>query len=244
MRFFTSTLPLLALVAPAALAAPVENVNAEIQNIEERAASTALTKVQLPTNTLPAPAAGLVLRWIGLGVGTQNYTCATADSTAVPASAGAVATLYDISALNNDPLASMKIPSMSSLALGASMVSKSVLEMYLRAMGYNKALGEHFFNETMTPTFHLSKLKNPVPAPELFSKKVANMPAPATACKGTKGEGAVDWLYLEDVGTSISGVKAVYRVETAGGKAPATCAGQKSTVNVPYAAQYWFYGLP
>jgi hypothetical protein len=48
----------------------------------------------------------------------------------------------------------------------------------------------------------------------------------------------VPWLHLAD-GQNLSrgGIDTVYRVETAGGKAPETCTGQDATFTVPYAAQ-------
>lgn len=39
------------------------------------------------------------------------------------------------------------------------------------------------------------------------------------------------------------GVREVYRVNTAGGAAPATCVGQKAAFEVQYAAEYWFFGI-
>jgi hypothetical protein len=48
-----------------------------------------LNNLVIPSSTLPPPT-GLVLKFVGLGIGTQNYTCATPSSTAVPASDGAL----------------------------------------------------------------------------------------------------------------------------------------------------------
>ena len=89
-------------------------------------------------------------------------------------------------------------------------------------------LGEHYFDATHVPTFDLS--------PQigfLKAKKAGDIAAPV--------EGAVDWLKLDAVEGS-KGLGEVYRVETAGGKAPGTCEGLVGVVEVPYAAQYWFYG--
>lgn len=115
--------------------------------------------------------------------------------------------------------------------------------MYLMAEGYNQWLGNHFFTEK-TPTFSLYKTQT-TPHPLAMVTKKGDQAAPATACKGTKGEGAVKWLYLFDSAVpelSQGGVNTVYRLETAGGSPPATCAGQKKYFEVPYAAQYWVYG--
>ena len=63
-------------------------------------------------------------------------------------------------------------------------------------------------------------------------------------CEGREGQGAVDWLFLgEDASGRSSGVKAVYRVEVAGGKSLG-CGGvaEGRVAGSAYAAEYWFYG--
>jgi len=59
------------------------------------------------------------------------------------------------------------------------------------------------------------------------------------------GTAAVDWLALGEVqGMGSVGLKEVYRVDTAGGGAPETCAGvaEGGVVSVPYSASYQFFG--
>ncbi|KAL5409199.1 hypothetical protein PMIN04_011130 [Paraphaeosphaeria minitans] len=198
---------------------------------------------KMPANTLPAPT-GLELKYVLLGVGTQNYTCLTNNATAEPDTTGATAKLYDLGTrLNTDPLAQWKIPAISGLALSLSAFGTWQLDMYLRAEGYNQWLGNHFFT-LKTPTFSLYKTKS-TPHPLAMVSKKADQDAPKTACQGTKGEGAVKWLYLVDEAVpevSQGGVNTVYRVETAGGNKPATCRGQGRYFEVSYAAQYWVYG--
>lgn len=67
--------------------------------------------------------------------------------------------------------------------------------------------------------------------------------APAGAMKGVggKGDGAVAWLKLCALGGEGESLKEVYRVQTAGGNPPASCAGMPSAFEVQYAAQYWFF---
>lgn len=138
-------------------------------------------------------------------------------------------------------MAQWKIPTISGLALSLSAFGTKQLDMYLRAEGYNEWLGNHFFT-LKTPTFSLYKVKaNPYPI-AMVGKK-ADMDAPKTACQGTKGEGAIKWLYLlDEANLSQGGVNTVYRLETAGGNKPKQCKGQKQHFEVPYAAQYWVYG--
>ena len=73
----------------------------------------------------------------------------------------------------------------------------------------------------------------------LYGKKIADIKAPASSNKGPAGTGAVDWLALTAKNGSV-GLKEVYRLETAGGAAPANCTNT-SMISVQYAAEYWFY---
>ncbi|KAK5999630.1 hypothetical protein QM012_005287 [Aureobasidium pullulans] len=169
----------------------------------------------VPLNGLPAPGA-LSLEYITLGVGTQNYSCSAAGAT--PTAIGAVASLYDASLLK--PLAkSSLIPSFAAVA-------------YSTHTWFNlPTLGHHFFSAAGVPTFDLESHGF------LSAKKVASVPAPSGSINAS-----VPWLFLEDDGREVSrNLKAVYRVETAGGSAPATCSAA-GVIEVPYAAEYWFYG--
>lgn len=197
-----------------------------------------------PKNDLPAPD-GLQLKYVLLGVGTQNYTC-NGNETAAPGTTGAVAKLYDIGTrLNRDPLAPWKISSISGLALSLSSFP-NLLDGYLMLEGYNEWMGNHFFTQmdatTSIPTFYLDHVKA-TPFPIAMVTKKNAVDAPKSACPGTKNEGAIQWLQLVDEkGLSAGGVNTVYRVETAGGNKPAVCKDQKATFEVPYTAQYWVYG--
>jgi hypothetical protein len=177
--------------------------------------STSPAQNTVPLNGLPAPDA-LSLKYITLGVGTQNYSCSASGAT--PTAIGAVADLYDASLLLA-PAKSSLIPSFAAVA-------------YSTHTWFNlPTLGHHFFSAAGVPTFDLENRGY------LSAKKVANVPAP----KGSI-QPSIDWLFLQDDGRGVSkNLKAVYRVETAGGSAPATCSSA-GVVKVPYAAEYWFYG--
>lgn len=103
-------------------------------------------------------------------------------------------------------------------------------------------VGKHFFSNatgTNTPIFALDQLPAPYPVAQVA--KLNETAAPADACPGLKGEGAVKWLYLKDSkGASVGGIDAVYRIETAGGSAPATCKGMPDRFEVKYATQCKF----
>ncbi|KKA26892.1 hypothetical protein TD95_003262 [Thielaviopsis punctulata] len=224
-----------------------------------RSSSCKAHAVSLPTNSngtpLPSPPAGLSLKYIGLGHGYQNYTCATAGSS--PVATGALAILYD--ALPLYPGHSPSSLSLSSwLALPAAALSTPIAlnlspftpHVALSAEGASvspfpaspaplslthslPAIGKHFFDATGTPNFFVG------PHDHMVATKLAAQNAPSDAPTGPHGEAAVTWLYLGDKGNS-TGLSAVYRVETAAGQAhECTQAGEDSSV---YAAFYFFYG--
>lgn len=219
-------------------------------------------------DNLVAPAAGLILKRIAIGHGIQNYSCEAVPS-AVPSAKGALAVLYDITplypgtpkaldtrakfdALSSTTLWTKAIPlnlaNPAAAAAGAVLPTKQYgataqpfkapRSLDFQGMAPIKFLGHHYFDAEGSPTFDLIEagLKASV-------KKTGETNQPATADKGPVGTGAVKWLLLEDNGKGLSnGIKAVYRVITAGGGAD-TCAKAGDGVHsVPYTAQYWFYG--
>lgn len=175
---------------------------------------------------LPAPTGSPSI--IALGVGTQNYTCNSTTSTY--SSNVAVADLYDITTT----IKSNSKDSLCKLYLQNSQDCNSEdnpLQLNL--------IGDHYFDSSSKPNFDFSRSEQGW----LQAKKGAGVSAPATASKGVKGEanGAIDWLYLLDNGAGVSEeLLSVYRVETAGGKPPASCSGEEQ-IQIPYAAEYWFY---
>ena len=92
-------------------------------------------------------------------------------------------------------------------------------------------VGKHFFVDSTTPEFDVNSLGNTV----LKKAQETDAPNPASDVK---------WLRLvAQASGTTSQVKTIYRVETVGGKAPATCAGQTpgKVFTVDYKAQYWFF---
>jgi hypothetical protein len=178
--------------------------------------TTSTTKQNtVPLNGLAAPS-NLSLKYIALGMGTQNYSCSAAN--AIPKSTGAIAVLYDATLLAS-PSSAALIPAFASVAYS------------MRSWYGLPTLGHHFFSASGVPTFDLGGKGF------LSAVKVGGVPAPVGSLPGS-----VDWLDLIDDGRGVSrGLKAVYRVETAGGSAPAVCS-KAGVVKVDYDAEYWFYG--
>lgn len=93
------------------------------------------------------------------------------------------------------------------------------------------SIGEHFFVDNTTPAFAILRLGN------TQVKKAEEAPAPNAAQD-------VKWLRLQTQASgTTSEVKQVYRLNTVGGLAPATCEGKAvgETITVNYSAQYWLY---
>ncbi|KAK1825817.1 hypothetical protein QBC39DRAFT_38440 [Podospora conica] len=217
---------------------------------------------------LTPPAAGLVLKRIAIGHGIQNYSC-DASPSAVPVAKGALAVLYDATplypgtpkaldtrakfdALSTQTLWTKAIPlnlaNPAAAAAGAVLPSKQYgaaaqpwkapRNLEFQGLPPIKFLGHHYFDAEGQPTFDLTEagLKASV-------KKTGEVNQPANADAGPLGTGSVKWLLLEDNGKGLSnGVKAVYRVITAGGGGDACAKAGEGLHSVPYTAQYWFYG--
>lgn len=178
----------------------------------------------------------------------QNYTCGS-DPSQPPVQTGATATLFNASCLSTTrpKLLALVTPAVLSFPTPPS-TSKQIFPANLLLSG------QHYFSDPKTPVFNLHTPNHNYGI--WFGKKIANVTAPDTAVKNTglKGEAAVPWLKLQvlDVGAQGSdvrqedteaGVKEIYRVNTHGGSAPATCAGKhEGEFEIDYAAEYWFYG--
>ncbi|OLN86402.1 hypothetical protein CCHL11_06349 [Colletotrichum chlorophyti] len=215
----------------------------------------------LPVNgngiELPQPPADVVLKYIALGHGIQNYTCTTSNTTGqlTATATGALAGLYDASAyypnqgadslpsvdlfngLTRNALYGTPLPLKSDgvTRYGASLSDPfpAPAPLVLPSIKPLPQLGVHYFDSKGVPTF---KVKEDV----FKGGKLDGTKAPDSADPGPEKTGAVDWLFLGDKGES-KGITYVYRVITGGGVAhPCTEAGVSDSV--PYATYYWFYG--
>jgi Protein of unknown function (DUF3455) len=165
--------------------------------------------------------------FVAIGRGTQNYTCASPSAT--PVAVGAVATLFDFTSMAYTSEEKLHQTVRKLVYLSLATILKS-----LKSTPF-QILGHHYFSANSIPTFNLSR-ENDI----LYAKKIASINAPTDADIGPDKTGAVPWLALDNNGGSI-GLQEVYRVETAGGKAPPLCTSQ-GNLTIEYAAEYWFYG--
>ncbi|KAJ5634776.1 hypothetical protein N7528_002618 [Penicillium herquei] len=225
-----------ALPSPLSVATAFSRISTELDSLSLGNCST--PHAVLPLNStsvqLPAPSSNLTLKYIAIGRGTQNYTCANSTSAAVPFSVGAAATLFDASCIAAQSM--NLLHEMPAVAGSAPVGSLGFLAELLShtTNSSNLILGEHYFNAAGDPVLdlRLSGLSD-----WIVATKTASVNAPQLSSTANQN---VAWLQLERL--SGSGIEEVYRVETYQGSAPATCSGLNKTVVVQYAAEYWFYG--
>lgn len=179
---------------------------------------------------LPPPSAGLLLKHVAIGRGTQNYTCDTTDSAAVPVSIGAVATLFNASCVAAvDPDHLQMLPK---IFLQVSMADSEDTDSVPSGLTMS---GRHFFTNITTPFFDLDTSSQILGTAACYKNNSAT--ADSDAPEDRQGELAVPWLKLLARPGATGGLQEIYRVETAGGSAPATCSGMPSSFEVDYAAQ-------
>jgi hypothetical protein len=211
-------------------------------------------------SSLPRPSEDV--KYTLLGLGYQNYSCSTSNTWVQnTAAAGAIASLYDITALitttssdsyTRTTLATFEqclqsthctpSPDNDYCATCHRLSSAPVSTLsYVRSLASSAYAGRHFFDHrsgAQAPNFDVVPYRNDF----LACKKAAAVHAPADAYPGANGLGAVDWLYLVDSAEGLShGLHSVYRVNTAGGVAPSTCEHPGDLLQVPYSAEYWLY---
>jgi len=201
-----------------------------------------ISKAMMPAAPipLPGPSAGLTLKHVAIGRGTQNYTCGT-NATAAPTAIGAVADLFNATSVAATYPEILDV--MPSAALQFNLTTKPNTTISTTLSPMNLALsGHHFFTDLTTPFFNLDAAG--LNLGQTGTSKTNSTAAPAAALKGVNnvGNGAVPWLKLTAKAGGKGNLAEVYRLNTAGGNPPATCAGMTgSTFVVEYAAEYWFY---
>jgi hypothetical protein len=171
-------------------------------------------------HALPLPAADKTLKYLTLGRGIVTYECnSTIPGDDQPAYLYQNTDLYDVA-----PLA-QNLPSEDALhALVPQFCGYDYSELRNTSMNcvgriYNQ------FGHTIVNLFGFN-------VPEFTIEIAWAIPSPAGhAVNGYWG-----------LSTTLDKDWEVYRVETAGGVTPTTCKGhENSTINIAYAAEYWFY---
>jgi len=200
--------------------------------------STAKTSQPTLPSSFSIPA-GQTQKFVALGLGTQNYSCAT---TGKFASAGALATLFDIRAIDNSPISA----NITQLALAIFTINRAAVTAVEKLLSKTPVeLGQHFFianpygaPPAILPEFNFVSSQHD-PSAFVIANKTGDVPAPNNPSVN------VDWLELVNVQKTTpvsSGTLAntIFRLSTAGGQPPTSCTGSQTT-QIPYAAKYYFY---
>jgi len=197
--------------------------------------SKAVMPVASPT-ALPGVSAGLKLKHVAIGRGTQNYTCDTTNSTTAPVSIGAVATLYNATCIAStypDLLAMLPGVALQFNLTSADQASLSPSNLAIS--------GHHFFSNTTTPSFNLDTTAMSLGIAPCSKNNSVNAPTTAVVGQNDVGYGAVAWLKLLTRVGATGNLEEIYRINTAGGNPPKDCTGMPPTFEIQYAAEYWFW---
>lgn len=207
-----------------------------------------LSNISMDYGALPPPSPGLKLWHIGVGRGTQNYSCPVEKGeTAPPTALGAVAKLYNLTCATG--------------YYGSDRVNDFTNTIALQDKNANLAIsmlqsGNHYFPDltATTPVFNLNMGNPNTNYGVVFAGKKANVTAPAGAGKSQDGSAAVPWLklaakdplpaeYNVRVEDQRAGIREIYRLNTAGGAGPKDCSGGLlgKSFTREYAAEYWFW---
>jgi len=220
MRSFIASTVLLALAAlPSTLAAPRKFFGCSVT-----------ARPNIPAGSLIAANDALKVQFVGLGLGTQNYSCSAEGK---PVSAGAVASLYDVSCLAGTPFFS----NLTDLAMrlgGARQRTAVNSAISVNLGGSPIKLGDHYFISNaaggISPKFDLTASQKT--SSFVVAKKINGIASP-------QGAANVDWLQLEKVEGTIG--SQVFRLDTRLGQPAATTCTPGSTIPPSqYAAMYWF----
>ncbi|KAJ6596144.1 hypothetical protein DFH09DRAFT_905333 [Mycena vulgaris] len=192
--------------------------------------------MDLPANqtALVSPTSGPL--FVMLGVGIQNYTCS--DTTLSYASIGAVASLFDISCLEDEP----EFSTVQTTAFYAweTASDKTKATSIGRRVGAPKLLGFHYFVTSpsgtgLSPKWDFTstgKFAGNSTA-YVIGAKVGDIVAPTTPSTN------IDWLTLKNVEGGLA--SQIFRIDTVAGQPPTSCVAGSSPISVKYTAKYYLY---
>ncbi|KAE9404663.1 putative malate dehydrogenase [Gymnopus androsaceus JB14] len=195
-------------------------------------------EINLTGTKLPAPS--FPPMFIGLGMGTQNYTC---QENGTFVNVGALAELFDISCLYGTR-GFEDLPSAAFKAWNNSVntnVFDSLAVISHHVLKFPFTLGQHYYTTNpvtgsgLTPKWDFTSATFAGDsAAFVVGNKTDDVPAPINSAVN------IDWVYL----TNLTGTLAneIYRVDTQGGQPPTSCIPGSPEIFVKYTTVYWFTG--
>ncbi|KAI0078332.1 putative malate dehydrogenase [Panus rudis PR-1116 ss-1] len=193
-------------------------------------------KLEAPSG-LAAPTAPTA-RFVGLGVGVQNYTCSAGGTFT---NVGAVAELFDISCLPAVAFDEVTDIVFDVWEKAPKQVTAQSIIGALAIFNPPIVLGQHFFitnpitGSGLSPKwdFTSASLKGH-PNAFVVGARTGDVVAPNDPSTN------IDWLSLSAAQGDLA--SQIFRVETRGGQPPTSCTPGTPDISVKYVSQYWFFG--
>ncbi|KAG1753597.1 uncharacterized protein EDB91DRAFT_1098776 [Suillus paluster] len=194
-------------------------------------------RLQVPAGQAQLVAPTYAPSFIGIGVGTQNYTCNTTSS--AYRLIGAVAEIFDSSCLYGTP-AFDSAPTIVYDAWSAAPPDATVNEVIttLACLHNPAVLGQHYYvpnpvGSGLSPKwdFTSSGVTAGNPNAYVIGVKVGDL--------SSSNSNNIDNLMVKAIEGELA--SEIFRVETNGGQPPSQCAAGDSNITVKYTAQYWFF---
>ncbi|KAG1862800.1 hypothetical protein DFJ58DRAFT_775198 [Suillus subalutaceus] len=187
-------------------------------------------RLQVPANQTQLIAPTYAPSFIGIGVGTQNYTCNATESTY--ALVGAVAELFDSSCLYGTPTFESAPTTVYDVWSATTGITIQEVITMMGLTHDSTVLGQHYYvlNPVGGTSHHLGVTAGNSNA-YVIGAKIGDLPSSNSSnidnlmVKAVEGELAVE----------------VFRVDTNGGQPPTKCVAGDSNITVKYTAQYWFF---
>ncbi|KAF8157703.1 hypothetical protein K438DRAFT_1620560 [Mycena galopus ATCC 62051] len=197
---------------------------------------TSAAKMDLPTNQTVLVSPTTAPLFVALGVGVQNYTCTA--TTSKYTSIGAVASLFDISCLDQTPaFATIQTSAFSKWSATSSGASANTIGSLV---GAPNLLGYHYFVTSpsgtgLSPKWDFTSTGRFAGNSSAFviGAKTGDLAAPTNPAVN------VDWLQLANAEGSLA--SEIFRIDTVNGQPPTSCVAGSADISVKYAAKYFLY---
>ncbi|KAJ7142024.1 hypothetical protein C8R43DRAFT_1097646 [Mycena crocata] len=184
--------------------------------------STSAAVMDLPAGQTNLVAPSTAPLFVSLGVGVQNYTCN--PTTLTYASAGAVASIFDISCMSTTPafanIQTVAFNAWAAAPAGALPVSVGGKDHYFITAASGTGLSPKWDFAASTGAF-------------ITAARANNIAAPTEPTKN------VDWLVLNKVDGTLA--SQVFRIDTVGGQPPSSCTAGSADISVKYTSKYFLY---
>ncbi|KAF7318718.1 hypothetical protein HMN09_00383700 [Mycena chlorophos] len=235
-----SAFKLLAVLSSVALLAAA--TPATLQTKRQSSCDLSSATMDLPADQTVLVAPSTAPLYVAVGIGYQNYTCSA--TTSAYASAGAVASLFDISCLvGTSSFSTVQDTAYTSWSSAPSSESNAEdIPSIGSAAGAGALLGYHYFVTSPSGTgispewdFTSTGANAGNAQAYVIGAKVGDLAAPEDSSVN------VDWLELDNAKGELA--SQIFRIDTVNGQPPHSCdpTTDTTTLQVKYTAKYYLY---